>query len=64
MNQPVVPPSPGDQTGIDSLSADIVLADDRGGTTVLPADPDALAQFLEERRQLRRDSAAEKDKPQ
>lgn len=64
MNQPTIPTPPADQPGVDSLSADIVLADDRGGTTILPADPDALARFLEERRQLRRGSSAEKDKPQ
>lgn len=39
-------------TDWDSLTADIVLADDRGDSIVLPADPTALARFLNERRQL------------
>jgi hypothetical protein len=47
------PPSPhADHAGWDSLTADIVLADDRGDSAVLVADPVALARFLDERRQL------------
>jgi hypothetical protein len=41
-----------DHTGWDSLTADIVLADDRGDSAILAADPAALARFLDERRQL------------
>jgi hypothetical protein len=48
-----MPPTPSaNYVACDSLSADIVLADDRGGFAVLPADPVALARFLAERRQL------------
>lgn len=35
----------------DSLSADLVVADDCGGSVVFPADAEAFARFLAERRQ-------------
>jgi hypothetical protein len=49
---------PAPQPDCDSLTADLVIADDQGGTTVLPADPAALAQFLAECRALERRPAA------
>jgi hypothetical protein len=36
----------------DSLTADLVIAEDHGGTTLLAADPEALARFLAECRAL------------
>ena len=36
----------------DSLTADLVNADDQGGTTLLPTYPEALAQFLAQCRAL------------
>jgi len=47
----------------DSLNVDLVLADDRGGTTLLPADPDVLAAYLAECRKLERCTSAKKKKP-
>lgn len=52
MNQSIPPTPPINPSGLDSLTVDIVLADDRGGTTILPADPEALARFLSECRRL------------
>ncbi|MHB1423593.1 MAG: hypothetical protein ACYC3I_10450 [Gemmataceae bacterium] len=52
MSQPIPPTPPTNEAGWDSLTADIVVADDRGGSAVLPADPEAFARFLAERRQL------------
>jgi hypothetical protein len=54
---------PANDSGSDSLTADLVIADDRGGTTVLPADREALARYLAECRRLERDSSAKKEKP-
>jgi len=49
----------------DSLTADLVIADDQGGTTVLPADPEALASYLPQCRRLepRSSHALEEKKP-
>jgi hypothetical protein len=44
----------------DSLNVDTVVADDRDGMTVLPADPEALARFLAECRRLERGTSKEK----
>jgi hypothetical protein len=63
MTHPINPTPPANDSGFDSLTADIVIADDRGGTTVLPADPEALAHYLAECRRLERDSSAKKGKP-
>jgi hypothetical protein len=52
MNQSTPPAPPANHAGCDSLTADLVLADDRGNFTVLPADPEALASFLAECRRL------------
>jgi hypothetical protein len=49
---------PAPQPDCDSLTADLVIADDQGGTTLLPADPEALARFLAECRALERRSTA------
>ncbi len=58
-------PTPARQPECDSLTADLVIADDHGGTTLLPADPEALAHFLAECRALGRLSTApqEEKKP-
>lgn len=49
---PSTPPTPhSNSSRLDSLTVDIILADDRGETIVFPADPDALARFLTECRQ-------------
>jgi hypothetical protein len=45
---------PAPQPDCDSVKADLVIADDQGGTTLLPADPEALARFLAECRALER----------
>jgi hypothetical protein len=63
MSQPTAPTPPSENYGSDSLNVDIVLADDRGGTTLLPADPDVLAAYLAECRKLERRSSAKKKKP-
>lgn len=52
MSQSTPPIPHADHAGWDSLTADIVLADDRGDSAILAADPLALARFLDERRQL------------
>ena len=52
MSQSMPLPSEVNHVGWDSLTADIVLADDRGDTAVLPADPEILERFLNECRQL------------
>ena len=50
---PSTPPTPqANHEGCDSLNAAIVLADDRGATDVLPADPEVLARYLAECRRL------------
>jgi hypothetical protein len=49
---------PAPQPDCDSLTADVVIADDQGGTTLLPADPEALARFLAEFRALEHPSTA------
>jgi len=58
-------PVPAASPECDSLTADLVIADDQGGTTVLPADPEALASYLAECRRLERRSsdALEEKKP-
>jgi hypothetical protein len=63
MNKPIEPTPLPDRYGCDSLNVDIVAADDSGGTIVLPADPEAVARFLAERRQLERDSANRPEGP-
>jgi hypothetical protein len=63
MNPPTGPTPPTNGSGFDSLTTDILLADDRGGTTLLPADPDALARFLAERRRLEAGSSAKEREP-
>jgi hypothetical protein len=63
MNQPKTACSPVDQRGFDSLTADLVVADDRGGTTILPADAAALARFIAECRRLEAGPAAKEKKP-
>jgi hypothetical protein len=62
MSQPTTPTPPSDRFGIDSLNVDIVIADDRGETTLLPADPEILARYLAECRELERRSAERKKK--
>jgi hypothetical protein len=52
------PPMPAAPSDCDSLTADLVIADDQCGTTLLPADPQALAQFLAECRALEHPSKA------
>jgi hypothetical protein len=52
---PLVP-----RSDTDSLATDIVIADDQGGMMILPADPVALAQWLEGCRQALRARAAKK----
>ncbi len=52
MNASTPPTPPANRASCDSLTADTVLADDQGGFTVLPADPEALARFLAECRKL------------
>jgi hypothetical protein len=47
----------------DSLTAEVVIADDRGGTVVIPADPEALARYLEDCRRVERSRANKKDGP-
>ena len=63
MSQPTVPTPPSEDYGSNSLNVDTVIADDRGGTILLPADPDVFAQYLAECRKLERRSAAKKKKP-
>lgn len=62
MSQPYALTPPANHPGFDSLTADLVVADDRGGITVLPADPEVLARYLTECRRLYRNSAG-KEKP-
>jgi hypothetical protein len=50
-------PLPAASPRCDSWTADLVIADDQGGTTVLPADPEALASYLAECRRLERRSS-------
>lgn len=61
MIQPTAPTPLGDRPDVDSLNVNILLADDRGETRVLPADPEILAHFLAECRQLKRGSSANDD---
>jgi hypothetical protein len=61
MTHPISPTPSANDSGCDSLTADIVIADDRGGTTVLPADPEALARYLAECRRLDRGSSAKEE---
>jgi hypothetical protein len=63
MSQPSSPTPSGDFPTTDSLNVDTVIADDGGGTTLLPADPEVLAQYLAECRKLERRSSAKKKKP-
>ncbi len=63
MNPPNGPTPPANHLGFDSLNVDIVLADDRGGTTVLAADPEALARYLAECRCLERGPSGKKEEP-
>jgi hypothetical protein len=63
MNDPTSPTPPANGSGSDSLTADLVIADDRGNTILLPADSEALARYLAECRRLKRDSSAKKDEP-
>ncbi len=46
----------------DSLPVVTAIADDRGGMTILPADPEALADWLEGHRQALRARAARKER--
>jgi hypothetical protein len=63
MNDPISPTPPARGASFDSLTADLVVADDRGNTTVLPADADALARYLADCRRLERNSAVTKKGP-
>jgi hypothetical protein len=54
---------PAGRADFDSLTAELVVADDRGGTVVIPADPEALARYLEDCRRAERSRADKKDRP-
>jgi hypothetical protein len=58
------PTPPAKDVSFDGLTADLVVADDRGNTTVLPADAEALARYLADCRSLERDASTKKEEPQ
>ena len=61
MNEPISPTPAANDASFDSLTADLVVADDRGGGTVMPADPQALASYLADCRRLERNSADKRE---
>jgi len=64
MNSPSGPSPVCEPAVSDSLTVDLVVADEGGGTTVLPADPEALARFLSERRQHLNGASTKQPKPE
>ena len=60
MSLPTDPTPPVRRSGTDSLIADLVIADEGGGTTVFPADPEAFARYAEGVREALRKRAERK----